>query len=97
MDPVSFRAKTPLQALMVEQALAMAEELEKESDSAADGKVLSVVEQIALKRGREFMRSAIEASLQAQADKVEKKGHRVGYVPIAIVPDDTKDHPAEER
>jgi hypothetical protein len=96
MDPVNFRAKTPLQALMVEQALAMAEELEKESDSAADGEVLSVVEQIALKRGREFMRSAVEASLQAQADKVEKKGHRVGYVPIAIVSDATKEQLREK-
>lgn len=91
MDPITFRANTPLEALLLEQALAFARELEEKSDAAADGSVLSVVEKIGLDRGREFIRIAVEGSLQAQADRVEKKGHRVGYVPVAIVSGDTKE------
>lgn len=96
MDPVMFRAESALQALLVEQALAMAKELEAEASSAKDGTVLDVVETIALKRGRELTRSAIESSLQAQAAGVEKKGRRGGTVPLAIIPDAIKEARRDE-
>lgn len=96
MDPVMFRAESPLQALVLEQALAMAKELESGAKAAKDGTVLDTVETIALKRGRELTRAAVEASLQAEAFDVEKKGRRRGYVPLAIVPDAIKDVPSGE-
>lgn len=55
MDAVMFRAESPLQALVLEQASAMAGELESEAKAARDGTVLDNVEAIALKRGRERM------------------------------------------
>ena len=73
MDPVTFRAETPLQALIVEHALAMAKQLERTADGAADGRVLGAVEAFAVPAGRELVRQAVEATLQARADSVEKK------------------------
>jgi len=76
MDPVTFRAETPLQALIIEHALALAKQLEQTAHDAADGRVLAAVEAFAVPAGRELVRKAVEAALQAQADRVEKKRTR---------------------
>ena len=72
----TFQATTPLQALILEQALAMARQLERTATDAPDGKVLAEVEAAALPAARELARKAIEAALQAQAQVAEKKGPR---------------------
>ena len=69
-------AKTALQRLLMERALAMAEELERAGDAAPDGKVLDTLESLAVDRGREFTRSALEGALQRQVEDFEKKFHR---------------------
>ena len=68
-------ARTALQRLMMEQALALAQELERAGDAAPDGKVLDVLETLAVDRGREFARSALEGALQRQVEDFEKKFH----------------------
>jgi hypothetical protein len=73
MDPVTFRAETPLQALVLEHALVMARQLEHTADAAPDGRVLGAVESFAVLAGRELVRSAVQATLQAQAHSLEKK------------------------
>jgi len=73
MDSVSIRVESPLQALMAEQAVAMAKQLEAASQAAPDGKVLSRLERLAVDQGREFTRKALQAALQAEAEAVEKK------------------------
>jgi hypothetical protein len=78
MTPRTFRAETPLQALLVEQALALARELESAADAAPDGQVLARVEALAVPAGRELTRQAVEAALQAQAQAAEKKGRPAG-------------------
>ena len=74
MTPRTFRADTPLQALLVEQALLLARQLEQTAAAAPDGHVLARVEAAAVPAGRELTRKAVEAALQAQADAAEKKG-----------------------
>jgi hypothetical protein len=81
MDPITFRAETPLQALLVEHALAMARQLEHAADQAAHGRVLTAVETFAVPAGRELTRIAVQAALQAQADPVEKKRNPLGNAP----------------
>jgi hypothetical protein len=76
MSPRTFQADTPLQALILEHALALARQVEQAADGAADGKVLGAVEAAALPAARELARTAVEAALQAQADGAEKRGHR---------------------
>lgn len=68
-------AQTSLQRLMMEQALAMAQELERAGKAAPDGKVLDVLEGLAVERGREFTRSALAGALQREVEDFEKKFH----------------------
>ena len=72
----TFHAETPLQALLVEQALLLAKQLETTADAAPDGQVLAKVEALAVPAARELARQAVEAALQAQAEAAEKKGRR---------------------
>ena len=75
--------RTELESILVEQALAMARELEVVSDAAADGQVLAVSELAALRAGRELTRRALEATLQRQADVAERKGLPAEPAPAA--------------
>jgi hypothetical protein len=73
MPPETLVAETPLQRLLMERALAMAKELERAGDAAADGRVLDELETLAMARGREFTRGALQGALQRQVDELEKK------------------------
>lgn len=73
MDARQIRVETPLQALMAEQALVLAKQLEQAAAAAPHGKVLARLEAVAVNGGREFVRASLEKALQVQADDVEKK------------------------
>lgn len=77
--------RTELEAILVEQALAMARELEMVSDAAPDGQVLALAESAALRAGRELTRRALESTLQRQAESAEKKGLPADPAPAAGV------------
>jgi len=79
----TFQTQTPLETLLVEQALLLARQLQKAADDAPDGQVLAAVEAAAVPVGRELTRKAVEAALQQQAPAVEKKGNRTGPAPSA--------------
>jgi hypothetical protein len=79
----TFVADTPLQALLLEQALLLAQQLQQTADAAPDGKVLAQVEALAVPAARELARQAVQATLQAQADAAEKKGRPAAPVPVA--------------
>jgi len=81
MNPRTFRADTPLQALILEQALQLARQLETTADAAPDGQVLARVEALAVPAARELARQAVQAALQAQAAAAEKKGRRAAPAP----------------
>jgi|SRR5262245_34862326 len=83
----TFHTQTPLEALLVEQALLLARHLQQTADAAPDGRVLAAVEAAAVPAGRELTRQAVEAALQRQADGAEKRGppggtaRRAGHPP----------------
>jgi hypothetical protein len=83
MNPRTFQAETPLQALLLEQALLLARQLEQAADAAPDGHVLARVEALAVPAGRELTRQAVQAALQAQAAAAEKKGRPAAPAPAA--------------
>jgi hypothetical protein len=89
MEPVALYARTPLERLLMEQALAMAQQLEVTGNAAPDGQVLNQLEALAVERGREFTRQALEGALQRQVEDVEKKLLHAAHVP-ATVGGDTK-------
>jgi hypothetical protein len=74
----TFEARTPLEALVVEQALLLARQLQQTADDAPDGQVLARVEALAVPATRELARQAVQAALQTQAEAAEKKGRRAG-------------------
>jgi hypothetical protein len=70
----TFEARTPLETLILEQALLLARQLQQTADDAPDGQVLARVETIAVPAAQELARQAVELTLQTQAAAVEKKG-----------------------
>ena len=72
-----------VEQLILEQAKAFTQELLRVANAAPDGQVLRLAELFVLDRGREFLRSAMEKTLQAQAATLEKKGRR--HVPVHVV------------
>jgi hypothetical protein len=89
----TFEAATPLQALVLEQALAMARQLERTATDAPDGKVLAQVEAAAVPAARELARKAVEATLRAQAPVAEKRGRRPAVAPAVAGPPGPSDAP----
>lgn len=85
MNTRTFRAETPLQALLVEQALLLARQLQQTADAAPDGQVLARVEALAVPAARELARQAVQATLQAQAEMAEKKGRPAAPAPADAV------------
>lgn len=79
----TFHTQTPLEALLVEQALLLARQLQKTADDAADGQVLAAVEATAVPATREFARKAVEATLQQQAHAAEKRGVQLVFASTA--------------
>ena len=76
MSKREIRVSDPVEALLVEQMLAMVRELRGVCRTASDGHVLEQAEQLAVARGRELTRKTLESVLNEQGREVEKKGRR---------------------
>jgi hypothetical protein len=69
-------------------------ELNRACDSASDGQVLHLAEQLAVEQGRQLIRDMLESSLRHQAEAVEKKGPPADVAPAAEL-DPTADEKPE--
>ena len=76
MNAVSLDAMTPLQRTIVEEAVALAQELEATAGSAPAGQIIDRCESLLLGNGREFLLRALEDTLQAQVNASRKSGRR---------------------
>src|SRR6266508_2991340 len=76
MTPLDFRIADPVEALVVEQALALVRQLKQTCHEAPHGHVLVQAERAALAGDREWTRRALEADLNQQACPGEKKVRR---------------------
>lgn len=83
MTTPALDSTTPLQRLIVERALVLAKGLESTAGSAPAGQVIDRCESLLLDAGRDFLRRALEDTLQAQVDDLEKKGRPGGPAPVA--------------
>jgi hypothetical protein len=84
MLPRTLRLTDPVEALVVEQALALVRQLRDTCQSAPHGHVLAQAELVALAQGRELTRRALEAVLNQAATPAEKKGRRSGPAPAKL-------------
>ena len=91
----TFQTQTELEALLVEQALLLARQLQKTANDASDGQVLAAVEATAVPAARELARKAVEATLQQQAHAAEKKAHPVAPANTATDSPATRDTPTD--
>jgi hypothetical protein len=80
---------TPIQRLVVEQALVMAKELEAAAVSAPEGQVIDRCESFMLGFGRDFLRRMLESTIQSRAEDLEKKAAPPESAPVGP-PDGTK-------
>jgi hypothetical protein len=81
MLPHDLDRLTPTQRAIVEQAFVLAKELETAGAEAPEGQVIDRCEALLLGRGRDFLRRALESTLQARAESLEKKGAPRGPAP----------------
>lgn len=66
--------QSDFQRLVVEQALAYAQQLEQAARSAPPGQTLDCCEGVVLTQGRQLLRDTLAAALQQQINEGEKKG-----------------------
>lgn len=83
MYPRTIEVRDEVEADAVEQAPAMAGELKHRADAAPDGKVLAIVEQAAVDRGRRFTRDRLQDAPNARAAALEQEGGAAGTAPAA--------------
>ena len=83
MNAATLDGLTPLQRTIVERALVLAKELEAAAGAAPDGQIIDRCESYLLGSGRDFLRRALEDTLQARVDALEKKGRPAGPAPAA--------------
>jgi hypothetical protein len=78
MSGMNWDDLTPNERLVAEQAVMNLRALNEACNAAADGTVLGIAEQLAVKQGREATRRTLEIALQSQDADVEKKAPRAG-------------------
>jgi hypothetical protein len=83
MEPRDLRVTDPVEALVVEQALALARQLKRACQETPPGQVLARAERLALDQARELARVALEATLNQQAPQAEKRGRPAAPAPAA--------------
>jgi hypothetical protein len=81
LDPIV--PQTALQRLVLEQALIFAQQLEAAAAQAPHGRILDRCETATLTHGRDFLRQALGAALQQQANDAEKKAPAAAPAPAA--------------
>ena len=79
MSGIDLAGLTANERLIVEQTVMTFRALNAACNAAADGTVLGIAEQLAVKQGREATRQMLEISLQMQNADLKKK--RVGSEP----------------
>jgi hypothetical protein len=80
---ISITVTSPEEESLVEQALAMARDLQDLAGVAPPGQILDRCEEAAVERGREFTRNVLLQALRRQLEAAQKKGRRSGTAPVA--------------
>jgi hypothetical protein len=81
MQSRTLRLTDPVEALVVEQALALVRQLRQTCQTAPHGHVLAQAELVAVAQGRELSRQALQAVLNDTVPAAEKKGRPSASVP----------------
>jgi ABC-type Na+ transport system ATPase subunit NatA len=80
MPQLTIEYSDASERLALEQAIAYVADLHRLAQSAADGTVLKVCEDLALDKGREMLRTTLSTALNGRVDAAEQKGGRLARV-----------------
>lgn len=80
---ITITVTSAAEETLVEQALAMARDLEELAGAAPAGQILDRCEEAAVEKGREFTRQALEQTIGKRLETAQKKGRRCGAAPVA--------------
>jgi hypothetical protein len=94
MAKTTVSVDSEFQRLVVEQALALAREVETTAVQSPDGQVLRRCEGLLVTRGRDFLTTVLQQMTQHTADEAVKKGGPHEPVPAAIAPATKEVRPA---
>jgi hypothetical protein len=78
MPSLTIEYHDDAERLALEQAVAYVTQLRQTALSAADGTVLAVCEQLALRDGRALLRSTLAAAIKSRVGVAEQKGGPLG-------------------
>jgi hypothetical protein len=81
MPTLTIEYRDDAERLALEQAIAYVTQLRQTALTAADGTVLAVCEQLALRDGRALLRSTLAAAVESRVAFAEQKGGPPGGVP----------------
>lgn len=76
MPMLTVEYQDDAERLLLEQAIAYVTQLRQTALTAADGTVLAVCEQLALRDGRALLRSTLAAAVESRVALAEQKGGR---------------------
>jgi hypothetical protein len=76
MPQLTIEYRDVSERLVLERAIAYAADLDRVAQTAADGTVLKMCEDLALDKGREMLRTTLSAALEGRLAEAEKKGGR---------------------
>jgi hypothetical protein len=76
MPTLTIEYRDDAERLVLEQALAYASQLSQLAQDAPEGSVLAACEQLALRSGRDLLRSTLAAALEGRIVTAEQKGGR---------------------
>jgi DNA-binding GntR family transcriptional regulator len=79
---ISVTVRSPLEELLVERALCMAQEVRRATFQAPHGRVLDACENTAFDEARKLIRDSIQAASQEFIADAEKKKLRCAPVPV---------------
>lgn len=74
MPTLTIEYRDDAERLALEQAIAYVTQLRQVALTAADGTVLAVCEQLALRDGRDLLRSTLAAAVESRIASAEQKG-----------------------
>jgi hypothetical protein len=86
MPKTTVSVDSEFQRFVIEQALALAREVETTAGQAPDGQVLRRCEGLLVIRGRDFLTQVLQQMTQHTADEAVKKGGPHEPAPAAIAP-----------
>jgi hypothetical protein len=79
---LSITVTSATEEMLVEQALAMARDLQHLAGTAPAGQILDRCEEAAVEKGRDFARQALEHTVRQRLEAAQKKGRRSGGVRV---------------